>query len=1082
MIRMAITCAMLAFAARGTLAAEAIEPAAADRALAAVVRFEARLAASAAMDYAYTAHDAVDLINALDRDLPAALADRLVAGVARFYSWRSGFGGYATLCQRAAPERRAKFLQALDPQWRTNIEAVLRVEPGNWPKLPDWPRFQQAWPALPRGTNGPVKTTNQIDLPRVRREAVLAGDAGACFDLAYAAYYGSDTPQNEGVFHFWGTVAGLLDPVATGKIHAFTVNTPPYYRALAEVGCRWGMVQFATTLLPADRTVVPPGEARRLLETAAAKGYKVAQAFLDWRNVRELPAPQEPIPTPRLDLAAGGKTPEGGAIHELPAYATPLTRVDQLAPILPVVTAGLERALADQDAVALTRHLGAWSRQWDAAFKLWEKDRTQSLPSNPVIGTLTRAANAAWAEGRFGTALLGWLARDRYQINVTVPAERELFMHASGDHGWARWRRTVLDQLGRVMPALEDAALAKQLDALPPWSPALRHPGELFNDAPRPLLEAGHPWPIESVKAEALPRLIRDKSEGRVVAFVATPPATLPPAGMRGYREDFFRREQATPDYARLKKEHADRLAQFTRQTAALEQRVQREVPMITKVTGTRRVQTGTEPILVERRGMPFDKKGVRQGEYLGQEVVGHRPIYKIVTDTITVRDENHPLVKQLEKTKKDFADFRKQPAPMPLTGKLELTRAVFDRWSAEPIVPVRLTIAQTVRALNFAVPMTHETSRVYGTPVTPDATGAEGLRKKMSDPAKFGAAEVHRAVATLLLQERLAEKIGAARATKEAALVAELVFGFAPEGTGVIRLLRDMKDRPPSAAPVAAKGVPPPPVASKDIGAPNFSGSWPVPAGAEPSARVPAGPLRLVHDPAATREAQALVGRLKAAGLELTVEARALPRGNQLFPILAFAGSRSADVGVFLWHAAPMQMAGLHTDSTVPAHELRLHAGPTPPDFANGMVWMLAHPARVAEARALEAKLRAIGGAAVFVDISVSWRGTIRPGRPARTLFSPEPESAPLAAVLAKVGLVDAGPIGVLEWPQQRALPPDFAVVLRAPADAPAQGLAPADLKALGLPTDDRMLILTGGQVRTVAPQTTAKTSLAWW
>ena len=45
MIRMAITCAMLAFAARGTLAAEAIEPAAADRALAAVVRFEARLAA-----------------------------------------------------------------------------------------------------------------------------------------------------------------------------------------------------------------------------------------------------------------------------------------------------------------------------------------------------------------------------------------------------------------------------------------------------------------------------------------------------------------------------------------------------------------------------------------------------------------------------------------------------------------------------------------------------------------------------------------------------------------------------------------------------------------------------------------------------------------------------------------------------------------------------------------------------------------------------------------------------------------------------------------------------------------------------
>lgn len=1076
MNRMAITCAVVAFAARGALGAEAIAPAAAERALAAVAHFEARLAATAAMDYAYTAHDAVDLINALDRDLPAALADRLVAGVARFYSWRSGFGGYATLCQRAAPERRAKFLQALDPQWRANIEAVLRVEPGNWPKLPDWPRFQQAWPALPRGTNGPVKATDQIDLPRVRREAVLAGDAGACFDLAYAAYYGSDTPQNEGVFHFWGTVAGVLEPVAAGKIHALTVNTPPFYRGLAEVGCRWGMVQLATTLLPADRTVVPPGEARRLLETAAAKGYKVAQAYLDWRNVREQPASQEPIAIPRLDFAAGGKTPEGGAIHDLPAYATPLTRVDQLAPIIPVVTAGIERALADQDAVALTRHLGAWSRQWDAAFKLWEQDRTQRLPENPVIGTLTRAANAAWAEGRFGTALLGWLARDRYQIKVTVPGERELFVHASGDHGWARWRRTVAEQLGRVMPALDDATLAQQLDALPPWSPAIRHPGEVFFNWARPVLEAGHAWPVESVKADAMPRLVRDPSEVRFASFTVAPPATLPPAGSRGYREDFFRREQATPDYARLKKERADRLAQFTQRIAALEQRVQREVPMLTKVVGTRQVQAGTEVVTTSRTGMPFDRKGVKQGDIVMETT--QRPVYKTVTDTITVRDENHPLVKELENLKKNAGDFKRQPEPTPLTGKLELTRTVFDRWSAEPIVPVRLTIAQTVRALNLAVPMTHETSRAYGAPVTPDATGAEGLRKKMSDPAKLGAAEVHRAVATLVLRERLAEKMGAARAEKEAALVAELLFGFARPDGGVIGLLRELSDGRPSANATSA----PAPVASKDIGAPNFSGSWPVPANAEPSARVPAGPLRLVHDPAAAREAQALVGRLKAAGLELAVEARALPRGNQLFPILAFAGSRSADVGVFLWRAVPMQMVGLHTDSTVPAHELRLHAGPTPPDFANGMVWMLAHPARVAEARALEAKLRALGGAAVFVDISVSWRGTIRPGRPVRTLFSPEPESAPLAAVLAKVGLADAGPIGVLEWPQQRALPPDFAVVLRAPADAPAQGLAPADLKALGTPADDRMLILTGSQVRAVAPQTTAKTSLGWW
>ncbi|MBL9200932.1 MAG: hypothetical protein JNL39_10525 [Opitutaceae bacterium] len=1068
--------AVLVFAAPGAAAAEAIAPAAAERVLAAVARFEARIVATMAMDYAYTAHDAIDLIQALDRDLPPALADRLVAGVARFYSWRSGVGGYATLCQRATPERRAKLLLALDPQWRANVEAVLRVEPGNWSTLPDWPRFKQAWPALPRGASGPVKSKNQIDLPRVRREAVFSADLGACFDLAYAAYYGADTLQNEGLFHFWGTVAAVLDPVAGGKIQALTPGTPPFYRALADVGCRWGMVQLAIALLPADRTVVPPGEARRLLETAAAKGYPVAQAYLDWRNVRELPAPREPIVIPRLDFATGGRTPEGGAIRELPAYATPVTRVDQLAAIIPVITAGIERALADQDPVALTRHLGAWSRQWEAAFKLWEQNRTQRLAQNPVIGTLTRAADAAWAEGRFGTALLGWLARDRYQIEVMVPVDRELFMHASSDHGWAKWRRTVAEQLGRVMPALEDAALAQQLDALPPWSPAIRHPREVFFNWPRPVLEPWQGWPVESVKADALPRLVRDPSEVRFASFTVAPPATLPPAVQRGYREDFFRREQATPDYARLKKERADRLAQFTQRIAALEQRVQREVPMLTKVVGTRQVQAGTEVVTTSRTGMPFDRKGVKQGDIVMETT--QRPVYKTVTDTITVRDENHPLVKELEKLKKDAGDFKRQPEPTPLTGKLELTRTAFDRWSAEPIVPVRLTIAGTVRALNLTVPMTHETSRAFGTPETPDATGAEGLRRKMSDPAKLGAAEVHRAVATLAVREQLAERLGAARAEKEAALVAELLFGIRRPDGGVISLLRELHDGRPS--PIAMSA--PTPVASKDPGAPAFTGSWPVPAGAEPSARVPAGPLRLVHDPAAAREAQALVGRLKVAGLELAVEARALPRGNQLFPILAFAGSRSADVGVFLWHAAPMQMAGLHSDSTVPAHELRLHAGPTPPDFANGMVWMLAHPARVAEARALEAKIRALGGAAVFVDISVSWRGVIGPGRPARTLISPEPESRLLADVLAKAGLADAGPVGLLAWPRTTALPPDFALVLRAPADAPAQGLAPADLKALGAPADDRMLIVNGSQVRAVAPQTTAKTSLGWW
>jgi hypothetical protein len=648
------------------------DPAVAARMIAATETFERQF--RSARSWPEAAPPAVELIGALERELPAATANAYAGAIIQLFFARGDFSAYLRL-MTLLPARRAAMAAKLHESWRGVFDRLTPLPFAQWRTVGDWATWQKSWPGQPRAAAATAaRYSGWLDVARTRRAALADCDLGACFDLAYAAFDGADVPPDADLFHFWRGLAAAMNPTRVEPILKHTQNGPPYFRDLAAVGSAWGRFQLALTLLPADRTLVPPGEARDLLQKAVAQGYTRAQIYLDWRDVRAIAAPSEPVPLPRLDLAAVGRMPDGRAIHELPEYAGAITRLDQLAPAIAVLNRGIEHALAGPDPLALTRHLASFARQWQAAVALAQKDTSLRLPPSPVHGTLSQAATKAWTEGRFGTALLAWLARDRYLELMSRSGEREFHINATGEFGWATWRRQVAEELARVMPALEAGGIANGHDALPPWSPVMRHPAELFTTSPRPVLEAGKWVPFAPVKAAQLPRLQRNPSEVRLATLVPSPPATAPAIAPREYREVAVRIEQPTPDYARLKKEHETQLAKLPADIARLEERVRREVPMITEVIGTRRVQTGTERVQTTRQGMPYDRPGVQQGSTV---VTGSydRPVYQTVTDTRTFPDKNHPLVKELERLKRELPALKAKPAPQPFTGRTEIVR-----------------------------------------------------------------------------------------------------------------------------------------------------------------------------------------------------------------------------------------------------------------------------------------------------------------------------------------------------------------------------------------------------------------------
>ncbi len=256
----------------------------------------------------------------------------------------------------------------------------------------------------------------------------------------------------------------------------------------------------------------------------------------------------------------------------------------------------------------------------------------------------------------------------------------------------------------------------------------------------------------------------------------------------------------------------------------------------------------------------------------------------------------------------------------------------------------------------------------------------------------------------------------------------------------------------------------------------------WPVPAGAQPSPVAPQGKFRLVHDPAVEREAASLSTRLRTQGLDLTVEARPLPRSDMLYPVLAFAASRGADLGVFLWHVAPEQTVGVHRESGVPQDELRLHAPVEPYSFASGEAWILAHPSRVPEAIRLQQRLQQLAGPQAMVDITVSGRGTIGPDSPADELAAPDPTSRSLAWLLQTAGLAHRqAQIRPLRLPARQQISPDLVIILRGEPGAAPQGLSADQVSLLG--RDKRILLhYKNGQWGQTDDASIAGHSLALW
>ncbi len=812
--------------------------------------------------------------------------------------------------------------------------------------------------------------------------------------------------------------------------------------------------------LPAPRALVRPFLAC-VLGAAAGVAAETEPAFV-------LPQLPEPLT---------GHARDGTPIDELEVFRTPVASLAQESEAFAAAQAGLEQALDEADPAAAIDYLAAYFAVRRSAERLAAQTPGASLPTRDLFRPLLEArADEAWREDRPGTALLAWMLRDRVSQPPGQGGRSLVERSLDANEGWMLWRRRVLAELPRILPPV--TGLGTLGYTIPPWSPLLRHPHDVLGNDPTPFADVAE--------------IAHRRSPARDAYRAAGPGATLrikaaAPRAVAAPRHSAFLERTYVPiqsdAFTAFERTQKENLAELDRRIAAAQARADREAPKITKTERTRTL-VGYEDRPMFERALPFGAKppGVRQGDLYRSGTI-RVPIYEERTITREVVDPSHPLHRTVQALRQERLAVVQQEFPAALRDSVAVNERLLDQWIGTADVPLEVDDGTGPMRLVLRVPFVRIEARRREARA-PDLVEGEALwRGRAQDVGLDGAADVHRAVALWWNLRQLQPRLGDERAAREVALLGELGFGLRPDTGPVVSRLREAfrlssnaasalyeEDWPTGAAPAARA----------DAGAPVMASAWPGFSEKATPAPAPGGEFRLVHDPAVAREAGALAARLRAAGLSVTLEARPLPRTAPLFPVLAFARSRSADLGAFLWRTVPEQMPALH-DPPVAQRELRLHAPADERRFAEGLAWILAHPSRFAEARRLARRLRALGGPQTYVDISVSVRGVVREGHPEKTVLAPDASSRWLRDFLRSEGLADYLPTEDLRLGPLQSAPPDLVVVLRGQPGAPARGLPPAVLEKIG-DDPDKLLLVTNGSGRLIQAAEVAATSLGLW
>lgn len=781
---------------------------------------------------------------------------------------------------------------------------------------------------------------------------------------------------------------------------------------------------------------------------------------------------------PQFDAAFVGRTRTGALVSELPEFSLPLTNAAQEQSAWAVTQRGLADALASADAPAAIDYLAGYFRVRAAAEKL-ARSSGVDLPARDRFRTeLLERAESYWREQRHGTALLAWILSDRVFRLPGEPGSEGIETRPDDNGGWTLWRNRVLRELSTIMPPT-GIGFNNQGWALPPWSPVQEHPLVVLDRKPRPSKEGNAiTLPLGPGRSD-----LTVADEGRKLHIQAGTPLSIELPAQFTTLEKWIER-RANTEIDRQLAERAARLEAFDRRIAELEARVQREVPKISK-TSTRQELTGYETVPTYTKAAPFHGYGpaVQQGDMVMTGSV-QVAVYSITTHTIEIPDPNHPVSNLLRAAQQERQDYALQSIPSQSTNSLAYLDSWVDQWTGRAVIPLEIRQGTVTQRVNLRVPFT------YGVMRPQNAAGVDALtadlrwRERVNEPSAAGAAEVHRAAAAWVFYRQLAARHGEELAARETALLGELLFAFDPDGGPLLQALRERFLVPdPTAVPspyapgwrgaslTSAKPEP---------GAPAAVWRWPVPMDPNASVPVPSGSFRLVHDPAVERQARELETRLHAAGLAVERTPRSLPRTAPLLPVLAFSRERTNDLGAFLWHRLPEQIPALHEDPAG-TREVRLHAPVPRENFAGGQAWILAHPARFAEARALALKLYALGGPETLIEVTVSWRGLTDSNRSGESVFSADPHSANLQAVLARAGVTELGPIAPVAHSLRPSPPADLIFVLRGSSEAAPRGLSPEERRLLGT-SNDTMLLFVNGARKVIKASDTAETSLSLW
>lgn len=206
------------------------------------------------------------LLKNLEGKIEATVFDAIFGAVVAYVAENAGIQGYLGFSQRLPQTLATRAEKLLPKDKRFKLSAAqLALMRGSLTE-----EIKQDWPAGSRSRK-PSQGSGVMQLDRTRAR-LLCGDAGGALDLALEYFNGWGVPTDIDLFVLYMDIAARLNP----RLASLPEEPEAKIDALISGNSAHGRYMRATSLLSKGQEIIPPGQARTLLEQAAALGHSLA--------------------------------------------------------------------------------------------------------------------------------------------------------------------------------------------------------------------------------------------------------------------------------------------------------------------------------------------------------------------------------------------------------------------------------------------------------------------------------------------------------------------------------------------------------------------------------------------------------------------------------------------------------------------------------------------------------------------------------------------------------------------------------------------------------------------------------------